>query len=53
MNNFHIFAKLVAISIVGGVAKSLFGPEPKGPTVINQTLDTVKDVVVKKDGDES
>lgn len=49
MSNFEIFSKLVAISIVGGVAKALFAPpRQQGSTgaiadaVVSSISDTAK-----------
>lgn len=48
MNNFEIFSKLVAISIVGGVAKALFSqPKQQGST------SAIADAVVSSIGDAS
>lgn len=51
-SNFNIFAKLVAISIVGGVAKSLFGQPVLRPATINQYVEGAKDVVDTVKGGE-
>lgn len=45
LNNMSPWFKLFALSIVGGVAKSLFAPQwrPVAPTIINQGFDALKD----------
>jgi hypothetical protein len=41
-SNFHVFAKLVAISIVGGVAKTLFSNTNRPSPILTSVGESVK-----------
>lgn len=43
MNNFEIFSKLVAISIVGGVAKALFSQPRQSSGVTEAVVSSITD----------